>query len=77
MATIPTSRMRTGIAADVGDDDAAELLGRLHVGLGDDRELARVDSMRPGRNLRVLPAERVLDVLHRQLVARRGACGRG
>ena len=27
------------------------------------------DSMRPGRNLRVLPADRVLDVLHGQLVA--------
>ena len=43
--------------------------GVLHVGLGDDGELARrrLDAAR--RDLGVLAADRVLDVLHRELVA--------
>ena len=56
------------VAADVGDDDVAELLGRARVGLGDDGEFARRRLDAPRRNLGVLPADRVLDVLHRQLV---------
>ena len=43
--------------------------GVLEVGLGDDRELARLRFDAPGRDLRVLAAERILDVLHGELVA--------
>ena len=58
-----------GIAADVGDDDAVELLGRVEVGLGDDGELARLRLDATGRDLGILAADRVLDVLHGELVA--------
>ncbi len=58
------------IAADVGDDDVVELLGRAYVGLGDDGELARLRLDASRRDFGVLAADRVLDVLHRQLVAR-------
>ena len=57
------------IAADVGDNDVVELFGRAHVGFRDDGELARLRFDAAGRNLRVLSADRVLDVLHGQLVA--------
>jgi hypothetical protein len=56
------------VGPDVRHDDVVELLGQPDVGLRDDGELARgrLDAAR--RNLRVLPADRVFDVLHRELV---------
>ena len=56
-------------AADVRDNDVVELLRRLEVGLGNDGEFACARFDPAGGNLGVLAADRVLDVLHRQLVA--------
>ncbi len=57
------------ITADVGDDRVLELLHRLQVGGGDDGELAHGRFDPPRRQLDVLPAQGVLDVLHGQPVA--------
>ena len=56
------------VSADVGDDDAVELFRRLQIRLSDDSELARVGFDSAGGNFGILPADRLFDVLHRQLV---------
>ena len=55
------------MAAGDLDDDVAELLGRDESGARQDREFAVAALDAPGRKLDVLRAQRVLDVLDRQI----------
>src|SRR5690606_7745994 len=58
------------IAVHLADDDGAELFGGAQVGLRQHREFHVAALYAAGRNLDILPAQRALDILRRQIVGR-------